>query len=36
MIEVARPARSLIDRYDWRPDQPLLAIIVSKDDFTVR
>lgn len=35
LVEVKRPASSLIDRYDWRPDLPLLAIVIDKNDLTV-
>ena len=36
MIEASRPARSLIERFDWRADEPLLAIVIDTNDFSLR
>lgn len=36
MVEAKRPALSLLDRYDWRPDLPLRAFVLDKNDLTVR
>lgn len=30
------PARSLVDRYAWRSEEPLRAIVLDKDDLTQR
>ena len=30
------PARTLVDRYTWRPDEPLRILVLEKDDLTRR
>ncbi len=36
LYEMSRPATSVIDRFDWRPEQPLLCIVLDKADLAVR
>ncbi len=36
LVETSRPAASLVDRYDWRPDLPLRAFVIDKNDLSVR
>lgn len=36
MLMHNRPARSLVDRYEWRSEEPLRAIVLDKDDLTRR
>jgi carotenoid cleavage dioxygenase-like enzyme len=36
MMEAARPARSLIDRFDWTPSQPLTIIVLDKADHSIK
>jgi all-trans-8'-apo-beta-carotenal 15,15'-oxygenase len=35
LIEAKRPATSLIDKFDWRPDLPFMAIVLDKHSLDV-
>lgn len=36
LVETPRAATSLIDRFDWRGERPLLAIVLDKNDLSIK